>query len=102
MRPDMTKYDGIERRNSRVQGMSLLVEIGINYSRTIGRQKALSYFLENDIPHDVVTRVLKHAERRRLTRWECSLDEIGLRRALGARPLLSAQQLSDDNFFFNQ
>jgi hypothetical protein len=98
----MRRYDGIERRKSHLQSMSLLVEIGINYSRTIGRQKALSYLLENDIPPDVVARVLRHAEPRRLTKWECSIDEIGLRRALGARPLLSSKQLRDENSSFNQ
>jgi hypothetical protein len=98
----MTKYDGIERRNLCLQGMSLLVEIGVNYSRTISRQKALSYFFENSIPHDVVIRVLRDAEPRRLTRWECSIDEVALRRALGARPLLNVKQVSDENSSYNQ
>jgi len=95
----MGKYDGMERRNLHLQGMSLLVEIGINYARTIGVHKALSYFADNDIPPHVVKRVLRHEEPRRLTKWECCADEAGLRRALGARPLLSARQLSDEGFY---
>lgn len=82
-------YSGhVERRNLKQSGCELMVEVGVNLSRTRGDSDAKLFMSRNAVPEAVIARVLCRAKPRRRTCWECVMDEPGLRRALGARPLL--------------
>ncbi|RSZ56268.1 hypothetical protein HF313_22140 [Massilia atriviolacea] len=59
-----------ERRQCDNSALSLLVDLGVTYDRTLSRQVALAYFRASDIPPAVVERVLQGAATRRLTDWE--------------------------------
>ena len=59
-----------DRRQCDNSGLSLLVDLGVTYDRTLSRQVALAYFRASDIPPAVVERVLQGAGSRRLTDWE--------------------------------
>ncbi|ATQ76488.1 hypothetical protein CR152_19640 [Massilia violaceinigra] len=50
--------------------MSLLVDLGVTYDRTLSRQVALAYFRASEVPVAVAERVLLGAATRRLTDWE--------------------------------
>ena len=82
-------FNGVDRRNLTVQDLALLVDIGVNYYRTLSTAKAYAFLEENEVPCHIIARVLNISGPRRLTHWECTIDEVGIRRALGARPLLS-------------
>ena len=59
-----------DRRQCDNSGLSLLVDLGVTYDRTLSRQVALAYFRESEIPPAIVQRVLQGAATRRLTDWE--------------------------------
>lgn len=59
-----------DRRQCDNSGLSLLVDLGVTYDRTLSRQVALAYFRASDIPPAVVERVLQGVGMRRLTDWE--------------------------------
>jgi hypothetical protein len=59
-----------DRRQCDNSGLSLLVDLGVTYDRTLSRQVALAYFHASDIPPAVVERVLQGTATRRLTDWE--------------------------------
>lgn len=64
------QLNATDRRHCDNSGLSLLVDLGVTYDRTLSRQVALAYFRASDIPPDVVERVLQGAANRRLTDWE--------------------------------
>lgn len=86
----MTTYYGIERRMSDLKHLALFVEIGVNYSRTIGPSAGMKFMSEHGVSQEVAVRVTAGESPRRLTQWEKHLNEDALRCALGARPLLTA------------
>lgn len=84
----MLPYSGVDRRCSQMLHWAFLVEIGVNYHRTVSTLRAISFMSGQGISPDVIARVTSSLGRRRLTRWEMQIDEAALRQALGARPLL--------------
>jgi hypothetical protein len=91
----MQPYSGPERRRSSLAQWAFFVEIGVNYLRTVDRQRALAFMSAQGVSPEVIARVTAAAGRRRLTRWEMQVDEPALRSALGARPLLAASIAHD-------
>ncbi|WP_157778619.1 hypothetical protein [Massilia violaceinigra] len=59
-----------DRRQCDNSGLSLLVDLGVTYDRTLSRQVALAYFRASEVPVAVAERVLLGAATRRLTDWE--------------------------------
>lgn len=84
----MNAYQGAERRATGVGDTALLIDIAINYRRTIGSQCALDYLAAKGVPGQLAARIFCAPDKRRLTTWERMPNEAGLRRALCARPLL--------------
>lgn len=85
----MNSYTGPERRRSEECHLALHFDVAVNYYRTVGVAKAMSFVLANGMPH-MAERVTGSPHTRRLTCWELHVDEQALRVALGARPLLPA------------
>lgn len=82
-----------DRRVSERRHWDLLVEVGVNYFRTVGTSQAIIFMQMNGISEEVVARVTSAEYLRRKTKWELQVDEAALRHALGARPLLVEHQL---------
>jgi hypothetical protein len=78
-----------ERRASPLQSMSLLIDLGVTYARTLGEPAARALFAEHAIPPDIVERALAGPTQRRLTQWERCPFEVAVRQVLSARPLLN-------------
>jgi len=77
-----------DRRVSERRHWDLLVEVGVNFFRTVGTPQAIKFMQMNGISEEVIARVTSAEYKRRKTRWELHIDEVALRHALGARPLL--------------
>ena len=84
----MHSFSGIDRRSTGGLGVAFFVEIGVNYNRTVSSAVAQQFLSANGVSPHVIARVTHPDGPRRLTRWELHVDEPGLRKALGARPLL--------------
>ena len=84
----MRTNNGKDRRGSAPSQQDLLVDVGVNYLRTVGIAKAAPFLAAHGIPHEVIARVTSAQGPRRPTHWESCIDEEATRRALGARPLL--------------
>lgn len=84
----MRKFENNERRNKVVQDCEMIIEIAVNYYRTIGATHALAFLAEHGISSDVAVRVTSLHGARRKTLWERHPNETALRSALGARPLV--------------
>ena len=50
--------------------MSILIDLGVTYKRTLGIDPARNFFDKHDIPHGLISRVLAADSQRRLTEWE--------------------------------
>ena len=77
-----------ERRISREQSLSLLVDLGVTYYRTRGEASARAFFDAYDVPAEITQRIFNTPGCRRKTLWERCNDEVALRRIFNAPPLL--------------
>lgn len=60
----------LDRRSPENLYLSILVDLGVTYKRTLGRESARAFFNEHEIPHPVVMRVMADEPPRRRTMWE--------------------------------
>lgn len=91
-RANVALHSGSDRRVSHHAHWDLIVEIGVNYFRTVSAAHAITFMEMNSISTEVIIRVTSAPHARRKTKWELHVDEATLRRALGARPLLAGHQ----------
>ena len=70
-----------ERRRHENRAMSILVDLGVTYRRTLGENVAWSFFSANDIPAGVVERVMASDCERRPTDWESQTVQMAKLRA---------------------
>lgn len=91
----MNSYTGPDRRCSEESHLALRFDVAVNYYRTVGVAKAMSFVHANGMPQMLAERVTGSPRTRRLTCWESHVDEQALRIALGARPLLPAHAESE-------
>jgi hypothetical protein len=59
-----------DRRSPENLYLSILVDVGVTYKRTLGRDAAHAFFNAQDIPHPVFMRVMADQSPRRQTLWE--------------------------------
>ena len=62
--------------------LSILIDLGVTYKRTLGEDPARNFFQQHDIPHELITRILETETPRRLTEWEASAMRVELTRKL--------------------
>jgi hypothetical protein len=72
----MANCEQQERRRHENQCLSILVNLGVTYRRTLGDSVAWSFFSANDIPHVIAVRVMSVDHERRKTDWECQTAEM--------------------------
>ena len=65
-----------ERRRCENRGMSILVDLGVTYRRTLGDGVAWSFFSASDIPTTIAERIMSSACERRPTDWECQTVQM--------------------------
>lgn len=65
-----------ERRRHENQYVSILVDLGVTYRRTLGDSVAWSFFRANEIGAEVASRVMSSDCERRLTDWECQTGQM--------------------------
>ena len=80
----MASTEQQERRQQENRCLSVLVDLGVTYRRTLGERVAWAFFTTNDIAHTVVHRVMGHDGPRRPTDWERQLARMA---ELRQRPL---------------
>lgn len=86
----MGKMDkAADRRFSRQQSLSLLVDLGVTYYRTRGEASARAFFDAYDVPAEITARIFAAEGQRRTTLWERCNNEVALRRIFNAPPLLA-------------
>ena len=83
----MASNEQQERRRQENQCLSILVDLGVTYRRTLGDRVALAYFSSNAIDTAVMQRVMAPGRQRRLTDWERQAARVA---ALRERQLASA------------
>jgi hypothetical protein len=66
----MDQYDQPERRSAENRCLSILVDLGVTYRRTLGERVAWAFFSATQIAPHVANRVMAHDRERRLTDWE--------------------------------
>lgn len=59
-----------DRRCKENMYLSILVDLGVTYRRTLGEAAAREFFDDHDIPSNLALRVLAKKTKRRLTEWE--------------------------------
>lgn len=59
-----------DRRCKENMYLSILVDLGVTYRRTLGEEAAREFFDDHDIPANLIVRVLAKKAKRRLTEWE--------------------------------
>lgn len=67
----MANSEQQERRRHENRCLSILVDIGVTYRRTLGDSVAWAFFRANDIAPEVANRVMSSDCERRMTDWEC-------------------------------
>lgn len=67
----MANSEQQERRRHENRCLSILVDIGVTYRRTLGDSVAWAFFRASDIAPDVTARVMSSDCERRMTDWEC-------------------------------
>lgn len=72
----MASTEQQERRRQENRCLSVLVDLGVTYRRTLGDRVAWAFFTTNDIANAVVHRVMDHDRQRRLTDWEHRLARL--------------------------
>jgi hypothetical protein len=72
----MASTEQQERRRQENQCLSILVDLGVTYRRTLGDRVASAYFSANAIPPGVAERIMAPACPRRLTDWERHVARI--------------------------
>lgn len=60
----------VERRYKENMYLSILVDLGVTYRRTLGEAAAREFFDDHAVPPNLVLRVLAKKAKRRLTEWE--------------------------------
>jgi hypothetical protein len=86
-RPAMAMSDQQERRRYENRCLSLLVDLGVTYRRTLGDSVAWAFFRGSDISHTVVQRVMSNERARRLTDWERQAMRLAEQREQRERPV---------------
>jgi hypothetical protein len=66
----MANSEQQERRRHENRCLSILVDLGVTYRRTLGAAVAWSFFSANDIAPDIAQRVMASDRERRMTDWE--------------------------------
>lgn len=66
----MSKPDQQERRRHENRCMSILVDLGVTYRRTLGDSVAWAFFSASAVTPKVATRIMSAERQRRLTDWE--------------------------------
>jgi hypothetical protein len=74
-----------DRRSPENLYLSILVDLGVTYKRTLGDLPARNFFGQHDIPHELIARILSTDPPRRLTEWEKSAMRMSLTRNLDAQ-----------------
>jgi hypothetical protein len=72
----MANSEQQERRRHENRGLSILVDLGVTYRRTLGESVAWAYFRANDIAPVVAQRVMSSDCERRMTDWECQAAQL--------------------------
>lgn len=80
----MASTEQQERRQQENRCLSVLVDLGVTYHRTLGERVAWAFFTTNDIANTVAHRVMGHDGPRRPTDWERQLVRMA---ELRQRPL---------------
>ena len=66
-----------DRRRKENVYLSILVDLGVTYRRTLGLDPARSFFNDHGVPGDVAARVFERKGARRPTEWEAaSLNRV--------------------------
>jgi hypothetical protein len=73
-----------DRRTQENFYLSILIDLGVTYKRTLGEDPARNFFQQHDIPHELMARILSTDTPRRLTEWEASAMRVELSRNLDA------------------
>ena len=66
----MSTSDQQERRRHENRCMSILVDLGVTYRRTLGDSVAWAFFSASAVTPKVATRIMSAERQRRLTDWE--------------------------------
>lgn len=66
----MSKPDQQERRRHENRGMSILVDLGVTYRRTLGDSVAWAFFSTSAVTSNIAARIMSVERQRRLTDWE--------------------------------
>lgn len=69
-----------ERRRADNLYLSILVDVGVTYQRTLGPQSAAHFLRNQDIPPTVSERVLGQDTPRRMTDWEIRTHRNAIQR----------------------
>lgn len=77
----MANSEQQERRRHENRCLSILVDLGVTYRRTLGGSVAWSFFSANDIAPEIAQRVMSSDQERRLTDWECQAAQMAKLRA---------------------
>ncbi len=72
----MASTEQQERRRQENRCLSVLVDLGVTYRRTLGDNVAWAFFTTNDIANTVARRVMGRERQRRLTDWERQLARL--------------------------
>lgn len=76
-----------ERRRHENWGMSILVDLGVTYRRTLGDDVAWSFLRTTDIPSAIAARIMSSDCERRPTDWECQTVQMAKLRERGPTSL---------------
>jgi hypothetical protein len=72
----MANSEQQERRRHENRCLSILVNLGVTYRRTLGDSVAWSFFRANDIDQAVAARVMSSDHERRMTDWESQTARV--------------------------
>lgn len=72
----MANSEQQERRRHENRCLSILVNLGVTYRRTLGDSVAWSFFRATEIAPDVAARVMASDSERRLTDWESQTARV--------------------------
>lgn len=80
--PAFEPQNVFDRRAERNFYLSILVDLGVTYKRTLGLESARAFLGTQDIPVAVVNRILSADSQRRLTDWEEKARTVSIDREI--------------------
>lgn len=80
--PIFESQNVFDRRTEQNFYLSILVDLAVTYKRTLGSQSARTFLATQDIPENVVRRILSADARRRLTEWEEKAKAVSIDREI--------------------